>query len=88
MALALLPNVNTGSVISPIMEQRPVQVRVAGIVWEMPTPGAAYASPETFARTIGQAGLTNAVRVALKDPARWMPSPVPSNGRWRGNAWA
>src|SRR5712691_2156129 len=33
----------------------------------MLTSAAAYATPETFAKTIGQAGRTNAVRVAVKD---------------------
>ncbi|MBI1786143.1 MAG: ABC transporter permease [Acidobacteria bacterium] len=67
MALALLPNVKVGDVISLIVEQRLVQVRVVGILREMLTPAAAYATPEGFAIAAGQAGLTNAVRVALKD---------------------
>ena len=70
MARALLPNVKPGDIISLIVEQRPVQLRVVGIAREMLTPGAAYTTPETFARTMSQTGLTNAVRVALKDPGR------------------
>ena len=68
MARALLPDVKVGDVISLIVEQRPVQVRVVGIVREMLTPAAAYATLETFAMAIGQAGVTNAVRLALNDP--------------------
>ncbi len=69
ITLALLPNVKVGDVVSLIVAQRPVQFRVVGIAREMLTPGAAYTTPETFARIMGQAGLTNAVRIALKDPA-------------------
>ncbi len=68
ITLALLPSVKVGDVVSLIVEQRPVQLRVVGIAREMLTPGAAYSTPGTFARTMGQAGLTNAVRIALKDP--------------------
>jgi putative ABC transport system permease protein len=68
MARKLLPDVKVNDVISLIAEQRPVQVRVVGIVREMLTPAAAYAAPETFAVAIGQPGLTNAVRLALTDP--------------------
>jgi putative ABC transport system permease protein len=67
MARALLPNVKVGDVISLIVEQRPVKVRVVGIARELLTPATAYSTPETFARITGQSGFTNAIRVALSD---------------------
>jgi putative ABC transport system permease protein len=45
---------------------RPVTVRLAGVVREILTPAAAYVSPETFARTAGWAGQTNAVRIVFR----------------------
>ncbi|MBI5084717.1 MAG: ABC transporter permease, partial [Acidobacteria bacterium] len=65
---ALLPSVKTGDSVSLIVEQRLVRLRVVGIAQEMLTPGSAYTTPETFARIMDQAGLTNAVRIKLKDP--------------------
>jgi putative ABC transport system permease protein len=67
MARALVPNVNIGDVISLVIGRRPVRVRVVGIVQEMVTPAAAYATPQTFARIAGRPGGTNALRVALSD---------------------
>ena len=67
IAVVLLPNVKVGDVISLIVEQRPVQVKVVGIARELLTPAAAYSTPETFARITGQVGATNAIRVALVD---------------------
>lgn len=70
ITLALLPDVKAGDVISLLVEQRLVQLRVVGIAQEMLTPGAAYTTPKTFARIMDRAGLTNAVRVALQNRGR------------------
>ncbi len=69
MTRVVLPNVKAGDTISLIIAGRSVQVRVVGIVRELLTPGAAYATPETYARLTSRVGLTNAIRVALKNPA-------------------
>jgi putative ABC transport system permease protein len=67
IARKLVPNAKVGDVISLIVEQRQVRLRVIGIVREMLTPAAAYTTPETYAGAAGQAGFTNAVRLSLHD---------------------
>lgn len=70
MAHALLPKVNVGELLSLTVDGKPVQLRVVGIVRENLIPAAAYLSPRGYAGIVGQPGQTNALRIALMEPAK------------------
>ena len=49
------------------VDHRMVNLRVVGVTRELLTPGAAYITPDVFAKATRSAGLTNAVRIVLAD---------------------
>lgn len=61
------PAAKPGRWISLRVEDRPVRLRVVGIVRELLTPGAGYATAAVFDDARQQAGLTNAVRVRVSE---------------------
>jgi putative ABC transport system permease protein len=56
-----------GDWVSLSVDHRPLKLRLVGVVRELLTPGAAYVTPDTFARATRGVGLTNAVRIVLAD---------------------
>ena len=62
------PGARVGDTITLSIDHRPVALRLAGVIDETLTPGAAYVTPERFARAAGAAGMP-VLRIALRDRA-------------------
>ena len=65
----IFAGVRPGQYIVLKVHGRPVRLLVVGIMRELLAGGAVYVSPYAFAAATGTAGSSNAVRVALRDPA-------------------
>ena len=61
------PDAKAGDGISLLVAGRPIRVRVVGVVRELLTPAAIYASPEIFDKAVRQTGRINAARIVLDD---------------------
>jgi putative ABC transport system permease protein len=63
-------DVRVGDWVTLSVDHRPLKLKVVGITRELLTPGAAYVTPNTFARATHTGGLTNALRIVLADRER------------------
>lgn len=61
------PAVKAGQWISLRVEDRPVRLRVVGIVRELLTPASGYTTSAAFANASNQAGRSNAIRIVLSE---------------------
>lgn len=62
------PTVKAGQWISLRVDDRPVRLRVVGIVRELLTPASGYTASAAFANASNQAGRSNAIRIVLSEP--------------------
>ena len=64
---AAFPDARVGDTIALSIQHRPVRWRLAGIIDETLTPGAAYVIPPVFDRATGGSGAVSGLRIALRD---------------------
>lgn len=69
-ALRSFPFAAPGMRIRILVDGRASDFTVVGIVRETLAGGALYTTPESFARAVRQPGMTDTVRVALREPGR------------------
>jgi putative ABC transport system permease protein len=66
----LAPGAKPGDWINLEVEDRVLRLQIVGIMREPLTPAAAYVTPQTFDRASAWNGRSNAIRMALADPAQ------------------
>jgi putative ABC transport system permease protein len=65
-ALAFFPDAKVGDQIQVKLRGHELQLRIAGIIRERLTGATMYMSTEAYAHAVGEAGLTQAVRIGLE----------------------
>ena len=61
------PHISVGETVDLLVRHQPRRLKIVGIVREVMTPGAVYATPQGFSGDDFPVGTTNAARVALVD---------------------
>ena len=61
--------VHVGDSVTLSVDNRPLALRVVGVIDETLMPGAAYVTPAMFDLAVGSPGRVSTLRIALRDPA-------------------